>query len=474
MKKSILIFMQILLVTTLVIPLTSAIKVNAVDEGEMKYSGEYNIEEMISKYNIVALGQKTPTDTAWYNDGLGNGTVTNFIHIVGPMLVEGNLGTSSNQQTAHSQNVYGASTYIKGKIIARGNAVQSSDDTSSANLYLGIDNVVEQYCKINNWGCNDDNKNNYRINSFDYYTKYPTYVDTEDSTYLDFKKLYNELVKDQNSLEEGKVLSNDNYGTTSDDIYRVGDDIYIASSGTYTIESVKDIKKIHFLNYNKDELTVITIKDEGNLTKFPATLMGEDELPTNDYIYKNGDNEKYYGNIVFSLPNAQHIMMTQAPFFGHMIAPNADVEIPEMHFAGAMIVNSISGSGNTEAHMYPYTVDTLGKLPRKSTTNPPSDDNTSNSNSNGNSNNNSNSNSNSNSNNNDNDNSNNNDNDDKGDDPAEESNSNSNNHGVNGATEENPSTFDNITTLTSIIVFSVITTVLLSGFLYKINYQKNN
>ena len=38
-----------------------------------------------------------------------------------------------------------------------------------------------------------------------------------------------------------------------------------------------------------------------------------------------------------------------------MIAPNADVETPELHFAGCFIVNSIYGEGNTEAHFYPIS-----------------------------------------------------------------------------------------------------------------------
>ena len=37
--------------------------------------------------------------------------------------------------------------------------------------------------------------------------------------------------------------------------------------------------------------------------------------------------------------------------------PNADVETPELHFAGCFIVNSIYGEGNTEAHFYPINSD---------------------------------------------------------------------------------------------------------------------
>ena len=338
--------------TTLIISIVLIFSVQAEETSEKQYSGEYTIEYLIGKYNVITLGQNKPIDTSWYNSLLPNGTLLKFIHIVGPLLVEGNLGTEENQSTDHSQRVYGTSSYIQGKIVARGHAGGNSENTDNTNpnFYLGEDNTIEKYCEIYNWGCNPTNENNYRINGFDYYTKYPTYKDSSNSQYLDFSKLYDEIVEEQKNLKSGETIESYN------------SDIYIKSGGVYTIESVKEVNNIHITNYNKDELTLITINDADNISKFPRILLDNNEISTNDYIYKNGDNEKYYGNIVFSLPNVRHVMMTQAPFIGHFIAPNADVEMPEMHFAGAFIVNSLRGSGNSEAHMYPYK---LGELPKE-------------------------------------------------------------------------------------------------------------
>ena len=50
--------------------------------------------------------------------------------------------------------------------------------------------------------------------------------------------------------------------------------------------------------------------------------------------------EYYSGNIIWNLQNA-------------------DIISPENHFAGAMIANSISFAGNSEAHFYPLQIDNL-------------------------------------------------------------------------------------------------------------------
>ena len=60
---------------------------------------------------------------------------------------------------------------------------------------------------------------------------------------------------------------------------------------------------------------------------------------------------------IFNVPNATYIKLKEnAPFAGHLVAPKADVETPELHFAGAFIVNSLYAEGNTEAHFYPLTI----------------------------------------------------------------------------------------------------------------------
>lgn len=377
------------------------INVNAVNMN----NDENIIEDLISKYNVVTLGQNIPSDTAWYEIDYPKGTVSKLIHIVGPILVEGNLGTNESQSIDHSQQTYGISSYIQNKIIASGHAGSSStyDDTK---LYVGVDNVVERYCEIYNWGCNEENMNQYRINGKEYYTRYETIKDTNEDKYLDFNKLYEKVINEQKKLSSGTIIES-------------SDDIYLKSGGTYTIESVIDVNNIHITDYNKDEITLININDDGVIERFPKILIGDSEVSTEDYIYRNGSTEKYFGNIVFNLPYAKKVTLAKAPFIGHFIAPNTDVEMPEMNFAGAFIVNSLTGSGNTEGHMYPYS---LSELPK--------DEQNSNENS------------------------------------SSNSNSNSHEEGVKGDTEENPETLDNITlVIASLILSTIMITVSIKGIL---------
>ena len=98
-----------------------------------------------------------------------------------------------------------------------------------------------------------------------------------------------------------------------------------------------------------------------------------EEIPTNNYFNINNtssysnyatyapkyNGEKYYGNIIWNIPNSNSVTMTQAPFVGHIIAPKAIINMPEMHTAGSVIAKEINASGSAETHYYPYQLDTI-------------------------------------------------------------------------------------------------------------------
>ena len=187
---------------------------------------------------------------------------------------------------------------------------------------------------------------------------YTTGAVTIPDKFINFERLYNNIVKEQKSIEEGtKVTPKDGVA-------------HVKVGGIYTIEDISNVDEIMFDNFdeNKDKLTIITIKSAGNIN-FP--LISKDTgdykgIPTNDYYGKTVANQEYemggllpdeyHGNIVFNVPNANYIKLApNAPFAGHLIAPNADVESPETQFSGCFIVNSLYCEGNTEAHFYPLT-----------------------------------------------------------------------------------------------------------------------
>ena len=190
------------------------------------------------------------------------------------------------------------------------------------------------------------------------------------NTYIDFDQLYNSITTEQNKIKKGRYVESED-GVA-----------HIEIGGEYYIDDINQINSIMFDNFeaNQDNLTVITINNTGSINFpkiFETTTNVEGNLvPTNDYIGMESPSgeyaeyfvlEKYYGNIIWNVPNATYIELPSAPFIGHLVAPNADVQGPELHYAGNFIVNSLylPGSytgnggffgGGAEAHFYPLTI----------------------------------------------------------------------------------------------------------------------
>ena len=238
-------------------------------------------------------------------------------------------------------------SYIKGNVsltVRNGNG--NSYNTSRASVQ-DWDNINQSrnhyYGRKNLLLVGTNNNNNY-------------YITTDN--YINFDRLYDKVVAQQKEIEEGSKTSIDN-GVA-----------HIKVGGNYVIDDINSLNEIVFDNFdeNKDKLTIITVKNSGDIN-FP--LVSRDTgsykgIVTNDYYDKkdvthpyeinNLVQDSYHGNIVWNVPNATYIKLKEnAPFAGHLVAPKADVESPELHFSGCFIVNSLYAEGNTEAHFYPIT-----------------------------------------------------------------------------------------------------------------------
>jgi len=427
--------------------------VNAEDNVYI-YNDDFSIEYFLKNYNIISLGNKTPNNAVDdYNANELYGNIKNLIHIVGPIMLEGNLG-ESGKQLYHSQFVQGISSYVKGEILSPGGAGGNTADGTNPIFYVGtINNVEQPYPQ----------QYNYHINGYNWYTTYET---IETDYYIDFQKLYKSIREQQEKLDLGEVVTKDESGN-----------IYIKTGGTYNIESLDGVKNIIFEDFitEQDDLTLINILDSGNnegVVKFPRIVRYNngnlEEISTNDYYGKNGDtNEIYKGNIVWNILNADYIEMHKSPFVGHFIAPSTDVKMPEMHFAGCFIVNSLYGAGNTEAHM--YSLDNNITLPLNINT----DNNNSNDNNIGNSNDNNVDDSNTNNDNSD-------DNIDDSNDMRDPDNNimdnddnNINNSDDNQEGIENPNTLDNVTKYSLLIVAAIIV-MIISYYIFLKHRNINN
>jgi choice-of-anchor A domain-containing protein len=339
---------------------------------------DYNIGTLLKNYGLVAFGNYTSSPVDVY-------------HIVGSFLVNGNFGVKGKYYYAQSGDIMTQddmnysyrkkvdnklieglrldmrtsndkyASYINGKI----NTIAYTPDTLFGGY--GDDSKVSRSDRCYGYNgkgyCYDKSFNlttpifvsgraQSNWNRYDYSNN--TYILTGSRlalqvNYLDFNKLYNSVIEEQKNIDRGTVI------TPS------GNTASVTVGNNYTINNISDIKYINFDNYNQNEskLTVITINDSGEITMPIENIAWEG---TNDYLGKTniryaGErilDEDYYGNIVFNIPNATRIIFPEGhPFKGHIIAPKARVEMPEMNIAGCLIVDSVAAAGHSEIHYYP-------------------------------------------------------------------------------------------------------------------------
>ena len=332
MKKNKIIIIFLLIVSLSFI----TVNVYADDYSDDIYDGDYSIEDMLNNYNVITFGKKDldshmlDSDMIQNNFSKGNARI---FHINSNFLVNGKLSFARTDFNSSNSNVSSFSrNYVSGYEIMCGYPKQESPSILS--------------------GCN-------RRESNTVYTDIQNnsnYVTT--GNYINFDRLYDSIITEQNKIKKGRhVSSEDNVA-------------HVETGGEYYIDDINEINSIVFNNFedNQNNLTIITINNSSNIN-FPKIYASENNdekslIPTNDFIgMERPDSnyanyyviDKYYGNIIWNIPNATYIELPSAPFIGHLVAPNADVYGPELHYAGAFLVNSLYLEGNSEAHYYPLT-----------------------------------------------------------------------------------------------------------------------
>ena len=340
---------------------------------------EYNLTTLLKNYNLVAFGKNTKSPVDIY-------------HIVGSFLINGNLGISGKYYYTQGGDKMSYRDYsyryyksidnkdiegmrldmrtLKDKYVSfingRINTIAYTPDTLFGSHRNDPDLVGSCYYKEVNWCYGIDtsldlytpiyvsNKAQDNWNEYSRYSDNNTYILTGDRftfryNFIDFNKLYTNVVKEQSHINRGSVITPNN-GT-----------INVTVGNNYTVNNINDIQYINFDNYkdNESKLTVITINDSGEITMPVENI---EYAGTNDYLGKTniryaGErilDEDYYGNIVFNIPNATKIKFPSGHAYkGHIIAPNARVEMPEMNIAGCLIVDSITARDHSELHYYP-------------------------------------------------------------------------------------------------------------------------
>jgi len=378
---------KIVCVLIAIITLFITVNVYADDYSDDIYDGDYSIEDMLQNYSVVTFGQKDYDNKVKYLKGKGPNGSLRIFHIVGNFIVKGNLIPTYNSNTNNEYSIaYGKSvcdvttfnshyTYntcidyvnsLVGQPIYRHDC-KSVDDNRYSYFegYWANSPIKNTLCKRETYSTHVNGVNT-TVVEYDrtpYAPTERTYSDnytnpnTRAGKYMNIERLYSKIVEEQNKIKKGNYINSEN-GTA-----------HIETGGEYYINDGNTIENLvldHF-EKNKENLTVITITDSGSVTlpKVYDNEIGDINLiPTNDYSNSVRQNysypgnyrlDKYYGNIIWNIPNATYIELPSTPFIGHLIAPKADVEGPELHYAGAFLVNSLSLEGNSEAHFYPLT-----------------------------------------------------------------------------------------------------------------------
>ena len=317
-----------------------------VDYDNDLYAADYSLKSLLQNYSIVSFGKKQYDIKSKFNglSNYSNGSV-GLLHIAGQFLVNGDIGIPNITYPENTMRFDLESNLVTESNISgqfkrefRPKYWSRIEGTPKDARFFGTKNELFSGNYVNNY--------------------YPTVYRTTEKTFIDYDRLYNNVISEQSNIEEGSKV-------TSEDV------THIKIGGNYVIEDINEINEIVFDNFadEKDKITIITIKNSGDIN-FPIISKDEGDykgIITNDYYGKEEAtyayeldtfvSDSYHGNIIWNLPNATYIQLAaNAPFIGHLIAPRADVETPELQFAGCFIVNSLYCEGNTEAHFYPLTI----------------------------------------------------------------------------------------------------------------------
>ena len=344
MKKNKIIIIFLLIVSLSFI----TVNVYADDYPDDIYDGDYSLKEMLENYNVITFGKKD-LDSHMIQNSFSKGNAKLF-HINSRFLINGNLKVFRADFLTNSDNLksYTKTITPEDRMLFCGYKGIMSDMGDSSN------------CGVSNPYISDNLPNKLYTSTSNYLYVNSTGKSSGSSigNYMNFDRLYDSITTEQNKIRKGRYI------TSEDSV------AHLETGGEYYIDDINDISEIVFDNFedNQDNLTVITINNTESIN-FPKIYASENNgeqslISTNDYIGMERPNsnyanyyviDKYYGNIIWNIPNATYIELPSAPFIGHLVAPNADLYGPELHYAGAFLVNSLYLEGNSEAHYYPLT-----------------------------------------------------------------------------------------------------------------------
>ena len=262
------------------------------------FGTDYSLEYLLNQFNVVSFGNVEMNET----------------HCMGAVLIQGNYSGSGY---GFSDSAYvNTPSYIGGYVSYDG-PCNSRNKHDKIPLYVGTSNTVSDNGKTLNGKVNFNQEGQ---------------IYTTDS-YVDWSALKSAVTATSVQLTD---YSAETYDITSDwqtiEI-NAGSNVTLNTHGRRAFINIKG---------SSTAATVINILDSGTVSNFPkieGLVAEEDEsgIP-----------------IVFNLPNASavNIDSISTPVFGHVIAPNAEINMPTGNYNGCFIGNGMTVGG--EGHRWPY------------------------------------------------------------------------------------------------------------------------
>ena len=261
------------------------------------FGTDYSLEFLLNQFNVVSFGE-----------------VEMNTHCMGAVLIKGDYsGIGSGFSDSANVNI---PSYIGGYVSYDG-PCNSRNAHENFPLYVGSSNTVSDNGKALN-GRGDFNQGGQ--------------IYTTDS-YVDWSALKSAVTATSAQLANYSAETYDITGDWQTIEINTGSNVTLNTHGRRVFINIKG---------SSTAATVINILDSGTVSNFPKITnltAKEDEsgIP-----------------IAFNLPNASavNIDSISTPVFGHVIAPNAEINMPTGNYNGCFIGNGMTIGG--EGHRWPY------------------------------------------------------------------------------------------------------------------------
>lgn len=262
------------------------------------FGTDYSLEFLLNQFNVVSFGNVEMNET----------------HCMGAVLIQENYSGSGS---GFSDSAYvNTPSYIGGYVSYSG-PCNSRNKHDKIPLYVGTSNTVSDNGKTLNGKVNFNQEGQ---------------IYTTDS-YVDWSALKSAVTATSAQLANYSAETYDITGDWQTIEINTGSNVTLNTHGRRVFINIKG---------SSTAATVINILDSGtvsNFSKITNLTAKEDEsgIP-----------------IVFNLPNASavNIDSISTPVFGHVIAPNAEINMPTGNYNGCFIGNGMSIGG--EGHRWPY------------------------------------------------------------------------------------------------------------------------